>query len=348
MARRGALPWTKLKCKLANKNCRFQRGRSLFRHLFKDLQNASRALSMETRRDHPILFVDPTCWGGDSIEELLQIAVDANQIGDESAEPGLYGLFFDKKDVHYQVSRLRRKLFIHNYFLRQALPLHGEQAEPSETLVALRKKVSKDELSLKVLGVEERAGEPVLSIPTPLSLPFRVSTSLKRRLDDLRDTYSNKRCRIQANTLMMPSSLSIEELRSKYIVHEEQEHVIHGSSVRVFQISMPPEKCESPRSEDVENLNDARPAGRPEGYGAYYLYLANNTADKIELPMHARVTQGTLASFYNYLDPADEEKLDALPSTLVHWPWRLTMRSLFRFGAEVGRFRDCNCRAAVT
>ena len=187
-----------------------------------------------------------------------------------------------------------------------------------------------------MLRVGEQAGEPELCIPAPLSLPFTVLPSLKRRLDDLRDLYSNKRRRVEADELMVPSSLSIEELRSKYIVHEEVEHVVSGSSVRVFQISTPDDARPAGR---LEGPDDARPAGRWEGRGIYYMYLANTTADNIALPMHARVTRGTVGSFYNSLHPEDEEKLDALPSTLVRWAWRLTWRSLFQFGDQVGRFQ---------
>ena len=91
MARRGTLPWASKKFMLSNKNCRFMRGKGLFRHLYKDLQSASRALSMETRKAHPILLVDPTCWGGESMEELLQIAVDANQLGQRESAGGSVG-----------------------------------------------------------------------------------------------------------------------------------------------------------------------------------------------------------------------------------------------------------------
>ena len=67
MARKDLLHWLDAKYKLTNKNCRFQRGPDLSRHLLQDLQKASRTLSMDRGKAHPILFVDLTCWSGDSL-----------------------------------------------------------------------------------------------------------------------------------------------------------------------------------------------------------------------------------------------------------------------------------------
>ena len=342
MARKGILPCVDAKFKAVNKNCRFQRGTSLFLHLYKDLQKASLALSVETRRVHPILVVDVTCWSGDSLEALLQTVVDAKQQGSsEPASPGLYGLFFDKKDVHYQVTRLRRDIFIKSHFVRQALPLHGEQADPSEELIALRKKVAGDALSLRVLGVSERDGTPSLIIPTPLSLPFAVSASLKRRLDTLREGYSKKPRRADADILMVPSSLTIEELRSDYVVLEERSHVISGTSVSVFQTCVKHGESAGAlvSEEDGADINDVRPGGRAQDHGPYYFYVANTSDNKITLPAHGVVTRGPAGTFYNCLLAEHEELLGTLPSGTVRWAWSLTSKSLFRFGGQgVGPF----------
>ena len=68
-ARKGEIHFKKLRA-LSNKNCRFQRGTNFFLHLFKDLAAASNKLAAEDGRRHPILFVDGSCWGGDSMEAL--------------------------------------------------------------------------------------------------------------------------------------------------------------------------------------------------------------------------------------------------------------------------------------
>ena len=54
-----------------NRLSRNQRGQHLFAALFSDLQAAADALSLEDGKPHPILFVDHTVWGGDSIAAYL-------------------------------------------------------------------------------------------------------------------------------------------------------------------------------------------------------------------------------------------------------------------------------------
>ena len=68
-ARKGIIE-RKPKHTLSNKNSRFQRGQDLFRALFADLVAASRRLSEEDGKPHPVLFVDMTCWAAHSMLEL--------------------------------------------------------------------------------------------------------------------------------------------------------------------------------------------------------------------------------------------------------------------------------------
>ena len=49
---------------------RSQRGTGFFKHVYNDLQKAADCLTREDGKKHPILFVDMTVWGGDSVHEL--------------------------------------------------------------------------------------------------------------------------------------------------------------------------------------------------------------------------------------------------------------------------------------
>ena len=50
-----------------NRNSRCQRGSDMYKRLYTDLRKAADALTAEDGKVHPVMCVDPTCWGGDSM-----------------------------------------------------------------------------------------------------------------------------------------------------------------------------------------------------------------------------------------------------------------------------------------
>jgi hypothetical protein len=52
---------------VAHHNSKHQRGTEFFSKLFGDIQKAANSLSAEDSKPHPVLFVDMTSWGGDSV-----------------------------------------------------------------------------------------------------------------------------------------------------------------------------------------------------------------------------------------------------------------------------------------
>ena len=367
-ARGGNLRYVTAKCKLTNRNCRYLRGVDLYRNFFRDLRHASQKLSIETGRAHPICFVDLTSWGGESIEALLETIprqsmanssdtsapnVSAAGVGSSAArsvlgesavrsephatnrascdqpDPPLFGVFFDKKDGHYQVSKARRNIWLRQRFVDQKMFLPAEQTKPSQGLEALRAKVSVSaNLNLQVLSAVESEGTPYLQVPDPMSLSFSVPESLKRRLDEVSETYGlppgKRRC--QDGPKLPTNSISIEDLKTSFRILQEDSCAIEDEDIVVYKVVL---------------AEDGRPNGS-DGDGAAnetdncYFYLGNKGSDEKSFSASSIVTEGPTGTFYNAFLPEHEEHLSSLPCSVVRWPWKLTVRSMFRhnFGAQ--------------
>ena len=344
-ARQGKLHWCDAKHKLQNKNCRYQRSTDFYAQFFRDVRRASASLSTETGKTHPILFVDASCWNGESMVALLEDLVVEEQSGSNDAKPPIYGLFFDKKDVHYQVSRLRRDLRIKQRFMNQTLPLQGEQAKPCPKLLALREK--SEHLQLKTLGVLSHSGVPCLAIPSEMDLPFMVKADLKRRLAELRVAYGDsaeKRRRIipagtsPAGATEMPAQIGLQALLAQYQILGRGTLCVESREVEVIQVGV---ESAGGSGGQTSSSVDASAGGSGDGASMprtlYFFYLANPSARKqITLQPETLLTKGTRGTFYNRLAPDHEEIVADLSEKVALWQWSLTPQSFFayEFGEE--------------
>ena len=340
-ARKGTLQWCNRKHKLQNKNCRYQRSADLYAQFFRDVRRASVAFSAETLKEHPILFVDVSCWTGESIVALLEDVVVQEQSDSledgADAKPPIYGLFFDKKDVHYQVSRLRRDLRAKRHFMDQTLPLKGEQAKPCPKLLALREK--SENLELKALGVRDHSGKPCLVIPSEIDLPFMVKPDLKRRLAELRGAYSvsgvKRQRTIAADVKEMPTHIGLQALLTQFHILGRGTLRIESKEIEVLQVGV----LSAGGSGDGQSSSSVDASAGGSGDGAtmpralYFFYLANPSDRKqITLMPQTLLTKGTPGIFYNQLSPDHEDIVaDLLEKGTALWQWTLTPHSLFEF-----------------
>lgn len=307
-------------------------------------------LSEETGNQHPILFVDVSCWNGESMVALLEDVGIGGQSG-RSAPPGsaegseeggafanapIYGLFFDKKDVHYQVSKLRRDLRNKRRFMDQMLPLQGEQAKPCPELLALREK--SDHLKLKALCVLGHSGTPTLGIPSEMDLPFMVQPGLKRRLGELRLAYGEtaaKRTRASpADATEMPDQIGVQALLGQFQILGRGTLRVESKEVEVIQVGVESAggSGDGHASSTVDTSAGWSGDGASTPQARYFFYLANPSVNKqVTLPAQTLLTKGTRGTFYNRLSPEHEEILAHLPEKVVLWQWSLSQQSLFEF-----------------
>ena len=319
-ARQGRIEF-KLRGYLQNKIARNQRGTDIFTKLFKDVTSAAKALSAEDGVKHPILFCDFTSWGGDSASALLDWAIAEERAQREADEHEgcqagcLFGLFFDKKDVHYQITKARREDSWRRAVKAGNLTLDKSVADvaPPAELVSLRAKVSvaavRDSLSvLKIAQGRGNGGRPALVIPDPVALKFEVSDSLKRRLEELQAEFAPtpetrlKRQRLdppRACVANLPDGVSAAELRNTMVVIESQQHCVAGKAITVLKT-----RLASAVADDTTEV---------------FFYAHNSGTVRLSLGALSHFCCASAGRFLDRID-GDFETVEGGP---LVWPWRL-------------------------
>jgi hypothetical protein len=101
----------------------------------------------------------------------------------------VFGSFYDKKDAHYIISKVRMQQQARDLYVNAKLKVEGFQPPvPPAELVALRK--DKEAMSgggaFKVITAMVQDGCPYVVLPEPASLHFKCSPVLKDRLAQMR------------------------------------------------------------------------------------------------------------------------------------------------------------------
>ena len=233
----------------------------------------------------------------------------------------LFGLFYDRKDVHYQVSKTRRDHFIRKEIVNGRFREPGSAVAPSVELQELRLRVGNGQpkISLQTCVVDRSGGRNKLVIPDPSSLPFHVTDSLKRRLEDAAEKFgvtSSKRgrhvsvleeCSFQTLCRTMErvggrDRQLLDPIQGLTLVRMRTKRLAAASAVAVGADSADAAGTDSAGAD----LADA-------------FYLHNTTDDRIIVPPFHPLFTSTRGKFQNMMHLEDNNLQDGM----VAWPWRL-------------------------
>ena len=229
----------------------------------------------------------------------------ANQPKKEDVD--LFGLFYDKKDVHWQVSRTRRDSAIKRVLRHGALGLAGCSLEPSAELKALRESQGTDVHPLEVCLVQEIAGVPKLLIPDPSTLPFVVPDAVNQRMEELALEHMGpaaKRPRLERDGAVdLPDDVPFETVAESFKKVGEARVTIDGKVLILLR---------------VRRLS----AGVLDPDHHAYPYLYNNSSKRVTLSVGSclcRSGPGRMA------DQASGKEMAAAGDDegVITWPWQL-------------------------
>ena len=110
----------------------------------------------------------------------------ANASEDRHSEP-LFGLFYDRKDVHYQVCKTVRDQALRRAVLHDRVRALGDGVEPSAELLEPRLMVSQSQApgGMEVCLVDRSGDVEKLVVPDASMLPFTEPDRLKRRIEEV-------------------------------------------------------------------------------------------------------------------------------------------------------------------
>ena len=233
----------------------------------------------------------------------------------------LFGMFYDKKDVHYQVSKVRRDQTIQHGLARGAVKPVGFDFAPCPELAQLRAErgaVSSADatLGLEVCIVSKHGPRGRLVVPDPASLPFIVPETLKHRLDELTSAHAPaKRRRAQTPcvaAISTAASVPMDALASSATKVSETHLHIAGRSIPLLRMRTQPDGASEPVSAGSADAPDAREA----------LYFSNQSAKRIIIPALQPIffsASGSMSDRSNpdcVAEPNDD-------GDVITWPWTL-------------------------
>ena len=246
----------------------------------------------------------------------------------DASTADLYGLFYDKKDVHYQVSKVRRDQCASALLSAGMVKVPGVICEPCEELVALRASLmarSSAAVGLEVCSLAMDASGERLLVPDQATLPFTVEGSLKQRMDELAVEFglaSPKRRRhnvaeAQEGCMFAKLSMTATKVSDSPVDLEK-------SPLRLLR--MRPRPCLAPEDAPVEQPEDGsadRPeggsAGAPESCSHEPLYLYNPSSARVLIPPRTRILPVCSGKMFDHKATGQELHDEGV----VVWPWTL-------------------------
>ena len=253
-------------------------------------------------------------------------------IDQDSKACPLFGLFYDRKDVHYQVSKARRDQFIRSEIVNGNFEEPGSATAPSAELQELRSKAGNGQpmITLQVCAVDRSGGQNKLVVPDPSSLPFHVPDSLKRRLEDAAKNIGvtlSKRRRHDSG----PTECSFQNLcRTMECVRgRDRQLLVPIQGLKLVRMRMK----RLAAADGVAGADSAVAAGADSadaagtgsavttGAAEDAFYLHNTTDDRIIVPAFHLLFTSTRGKFTNMTQLDDNNS--ALQDGMVAWPWRL-------------------------
>ena len=217
----------------------------------------------------------------------------------------LFGLFYDKKDVHWQVGRTRRDLAIKQVLKHGTLGLAGCSVTPCDELKGLRKSRGADLRPLEVCLVQEIDGTSKLLIPDPSTLPFVVPEALKQRMEELALEQMGpaaKRLRLARDGAgVLPDDVPFETLAKSFMKVGEAQVTIDGKVLILLRVRM-------------------LSAGTPEPDHHAYPYLYNGSNKRVTLSVGSCICRSGAGQM---VDHASSTETASASGGVVTWPWQL-------------------------
>lgn len=164
------------------------------------------------------------------------------KLGDKAGNP-IIGYFFDKKEAHYVVTRVRRNQRVQEVYSDGTLKCAG--FTPLEVDESLKKARAAAEaaknagLQLSVLRAVQRGDVPHLIIPSEGSLSFAVDESLKRELEqaarDFPPPPAAKKPRVgeMATQPSVAKNLTFDQVKEKYTILKYEKITLGSPAVEL-------------------------------------------------------------------------------------------------------------------
>ena len=232
-ARRGDIDW-KDKASVASLFAKAQKGEEFFNKLLDDIEQAAQMYSKEDGKKHPVLFVEVTGWGGDSIAAMAKRSVAPQRM--------VKGLFYDPREAHRQIMKARRDASVKALYMSGAIKFDGfEPVQLPQEIKTLRESAAKDFAGeLSVLSTVDRESQHYLVAPEVASLKFAPDEGVRERIAELKASLPTpppaKRPRVGAAdpSATFPKSATLHELLKSFILLKCEDATISGQDCRIL------------------------------------------------------------------------------------------------------------------
>jgi len=233
------------------------------------------------------------------------------------AEQDIFGLFGDKKDVHYQVSKTRRDLAVKTSIKGGSLARVDCNIAPSAELLELREKAARCDASnvlLRVCVMVKHEGEHYLQVPQTSSLPFIVPEDLECRLQEVADDFGVPSCRGRSPSSYLRSPFPLADLPLGYEKVDSQAITVGGETMTVWSLR---------RNSSMHEASGSSAGGWQSGKIPEQMFvLHNSAAARITLPARSLFCGSSTGRFF------DRTKEDVPPTaSSILWPWSLKLGS---------------------
>ena len=242
----------------------------------------------------------------------------------DSSAVDLYGLFYDKKDVHYQVSRVRRDQCASGLISTGALNVAGVACEPSAELLALRascKQVAAVQLEVCSLDVNDFGVH--LLVPDPSTVPLAMTDSLKRRLDEVAARFGRAASKKRKRNDVADDQIEFAKLSLTATKVSDDRVEFDGVALRLLRFRPRPSAASDGSVEGPEdgaaNQSEEGSAGAPESRVHQPLYLYNPSSVRVVIPPRTRLFPVCRGKIFDR--SADDQELPE--DGVVAWPWTL-------------------------
>jgi hypothetical protein len=216
----------------------------------------------------------------------------------------VFGSFYDKKDAHYIISKVRMQMQTRELYVSSKLKVEGFQPPvPPAELVALRKdnEAMRGGGSFKVITAVIQDGVPYVVLPEPASLHFKCSTSLKDRLAQMRKDLpappTAKRPRTGAGAsggLLhdVPVTIKMDKIFDTFTLAKSASHTVGNPPVHITILR-------AVRKTD----------------GQIFQFVQNSSSTRLTLPAKAHFCSSTRGVFIDRMNEA--QKAERLIDSLI-------------------------------
>jgi hypothetical protein len=210
----------------------------------------------------------------------------------------IFGTFYDKKDSHYIISKMRMQRQARDLYVSAKLKVEGFQPPvPPAELVAMRKENESMSggSSFKVITSCVQDGCPFVVLPEPASLHFKCSTALKDRLTQMRKELpappAAKRPRTGAGAsggLLhdVPVTIKMDKIFDAFTLAKSAAHTVGNPPVHITILR-------AMRKTD----------------GLIFQFVQNSSSARLTLPAKAHFCSSTRGSFIDKMIESQKAEL---------------------------------------